>query len=95
MEESTSMLKPTVRNLYQFMSVQAELHDPRAAKYYSTIHGNEFLLVKTSGNTFRVDRVMDYAYTIRIIKNNTSQAYAYIPQFDETEVYKSGIQVTD
>lgn len=89
------MLKPTVKNLYQFMSVQAELHDPIAAYYYSTLRGNVLLIVKTSGNTFRVDRVMDCAYTIRIIKNNTSQAYAYIPQFGETRVYKSGIQVTD
>lgn len=77
------------------MSVQAELHDPIAAHYFSTLRGNVLLVVKTSGNTFRVDRVMDCAYTIRIIKNNTSQAYAYIPQFDETRVYKSGIQVTD
>lgn len=89
------MLKPTVRNLYQFMSVQAELHDPNCMYWYSTLRGNVLLIPKTSGNTFRVDRVMDRAYTIRIIKNNTSQAYAYIPQFGETKVYKSGIQVTD
>lgn len=89
------MLKPTVRNLYQFMSVQAELHNPRAAHYYSTMPGNEFLLVKSEGNTFRVDCVMNCAYTIRIIKQYTSQAYAYIPQFGETRVYKSGIRVTD
>ena len=89
------MLKPTVRNLYQFMSVQAELHNPRAAYYYSTIRKNTFLLVKTKGNTFRVDRIMDCAYTIRIIKNNVVQAYTSIPQFGETRVYKSGIRVTD
>ena len=77
------------------MSVQAELHDPIAAYYYSYIRGNVFLLVKTHGNILRVDRVMDCTYTIRIIKNNTSQAYAYIPQFGETRVYKSGIRVTD
>jgi len=95
MEESTSMLKPTVRNLYQFMSVQAELHDPKCMYWYSTIRENVFLVVKPHSNTFRVDRIMDRAYTIRIIKNNTSQAYAYIPQFGETKVYRSGIQVTD
>ena len=89
------MLKPTVRNLYQFMSVQAELHDPIAAKYYSYIHGNAFLLVKTHGNVFRVDRVIDNTYTIRILKSNDTQAYASIPQFGETRVYKSGIRVTD
>ena len=89
------MLKPTVRNLYQFMSVQAELHDPKATYWYSTIRGNAFLLVKSPSNTFRVDRVMDCTYTIRIIKNNTSQAYAYIPQFGETRIYRSGIRVTD
>lgn len=77
------------------MSVQAEMHDPKATYWYSTIRGNAFLLVKPHGNIFRVDRVMDCAYTIRIIKNNTSQAYAYIPQFGKTEVYKSGVRVTD
>ena len=95
MEGYTDMLKSTVRNLYQFMSVQAELHNPIAAYWYSNILGNAFLLVKNKGNTFRVDRIMNCAYTIRIIKNNTSQAYAYIPQFGETRVYKSGIRVTD
>ena len=95
MQGYTNMLKPTVRNLYQFMSVQAELHNPISAKYYSTVRGNAFLLVKSHSNTFRVDRVMDCASTIRIIKNNTSQAYAYIPQFGETRVYKSGIRITD
>lgn len=85
------MLKPTVRNLYQLMSVQAELHDPIAAYWYSPHQGNAFLLVKTKGNTFRVDRVIDNAYTIRIIKGNAVQAYASIPQFGETRVYKSGI----
>jgi hypothetical protein len=85
------MLKPTVRNLYQLMSVQAELHDPMAAHWYSPHCGNAFLLVKTKGNTFRVDRIIDNAYTIRIIKGNTVQAYASIPQFGETRVYKSGI----
>ena len=89
------MLKPTVRNLYQFMTVQAEMHNPIAAKYYSTIRGNEFLLVKTSGNTFRVDRISNYGYSIRILKNLSVQAYANIPQFGETKVYKSGIRVTD
>lgn len=89
------MLKPTVRNLYQFMSVQAELHDPIAAYWYSNMRGNVFLLVKTEGNTFRVDQGINYGYIIRIVKNNTTQAYASIPQFDETRVYKSGIQVTD
>ena len=89
------MLKPTVRNLYQFMSVQAKLHDPRAAKYYSTMRGNEFLLVKTKGNQFRVDQVSNYGYVIRILKDSITQTYASIPQFGETKVYRSGIQVTD
>lgn len=89
------MLKPTVRNLYQLMSVQAELHDPRAFYWYSTVRGNAFLLVKTSGNTFRIDRESDNSYTLRIIKDLSVQAYANIPQFGETRVYKSGIQVTD
>lgn len=89
------MLKPTVRNLYQFMSVQAELHDPIAAKYYSTMRGNEFLLVKTKGNQFRVDQVSNYGYVIRILKDSITQTYASIPQFGETRVYKSGIRVTD
>lgn len=89
------MLKPTVRNLYQLMSVQAELHDPVAAKYYSYIRGNAFLLVKTKGNHFRIDRVSNYGYVIRILKSSVTQAYASIPQFGETRVYKSGIRVTD
>jgi hypothetical protein len=89
------MLKPTVRNLYQLMSVQAELHDPTVAYWYSTYQGNAFLLVKTKGNTFRIDRVIDNAYSIKIIKNNAIQTYANIPQFGETRVYKSGIRVTD
>lgn len=89
------MLKPTVRNLYQFMSVQAELHDPIAAYYYSIARGNAFLLVKTHGNVFEIDRVLDNTYTLRIVKNNNTQAYACIPQFGETRVYKSGIRVTD
>lgn len=88
------MLKPTVRNLYQFMSVQAELHDPIAAHYYSTMRGNAFLLVKTKGNQFRVDQVMNYGYIIRILKNGDTHAYACIPQFSETRVYKSGIRIT-
>ena len=89
------MLKPTVRNLYQLMSVQAELHDPRATKYYSTMRGNEFLLVKTKGNQFRVDQVSNYGYVIRILKDSITQSYASIPKFRETRVYKSGIRVTD
>lgn len=90
------MLKPTVRNLYQLMSVQAELHDPVAARYYH-IRGNGFLLVKTHGNVFRVDRIPmpDASYSIKIIKDLTVQAYANIPQFGETRVYKSGIRVID
>ena len=84
------MLKPTVRNLYQFMSVQAELHDPVAAHYYSYNNNCRFLLVKISGNIFEVDHI-DNTYTIRIIKNSNTQAYAYIPQFGKTRVYKSSI----
>ena len=97
MEESINMLKPTVRNLYQFMSVQAELHDPKAVYWYSTTRGNKFLLVKTKGNTFRVDQnqILDNTYILRIIKNNVVQTYTSIPQFDETEVYRRGIRVTD
>lgn len=95
MEGYTNMLKPTVRNLYQFMSVQAELHDPIAAYWYSYMHGNAFLLVKTSGNVFDITRAFDNSYIIRITKNEVVQAYANIPQFDETRVYKSGIRVTD
>ena len=89
------MLKPTVRNLYQFMSVQAELHDPKAVYWYGTTRGNEFLLVKTKGNQFRVDQVSNYGYVIRILKDSITQTYASIPQFGETRVYKSGIRVTD
>ena len=89
------MLKPTVRNLYQLMSVQAELHDPIAAKYYSYNCRNVFLLVKASGNTFRVDRISNYGYAIRIVKDLNVRIYANIPQFGETRVYKSGIRVTD
>ena len=89
------MLKPTVRNLYQFMSVQAELHDPIAAYYYSIRRGNAFLLVKTLGSVFEIDRIPDNSYVLRITKDRVVQAYANIPQFGETRVYKSGIRVTD
>ena len=89
------MLKPTVRNLYQFMSVQAELHDPIAAYYYSIARGNAFLLVKTHGNIFEIDRALDSSYILKITKEQVVQAYASIPQFGETRVYKSGIRVTD
>ena len=89
------MLKPTVRNLYQFMSVQAELHDPIAAHYYSYNRNCRFLLVKTSGNIFEVDQISDNSYVLRIVKNSVTQAYANIPQFGETRVYKSGIRVTN
>lgn len=89
------MLKPTVRNLYQFMSVQAVLHDPRAAYYYSIRRGNAFLLVKTHGNIFEIDRKLDSSYILKITKNLVVQAYANIPQFGETKVYKSSIRVTD
>ena len=95
MQGYTNMLKPTVRNLYQLMSVQAELHDPISVYWYSPARGNVFLLVKTHGNTFRIDREPTNAYALRIIKNNVVQAYANIPQFGETRVYKSGIQVTN
>lgn len=88
------MLKPTVRNLYQLMSVQAELHNSINARYYH-IRGNVFLLVKTSGNVFRIDQALDNSYVIRITKDRIVQAYANIPQFDETRVYKSGIRITD
>ena len=89
------MLKPTVRNLYQFMSVQAELHDPIAAYYYSIRRGNVFLLVKTRGNVFEIDQIPDNSYVLKITKDQVVQAYANIPQFGETKVYKSGIRVTD
>ena len=89
------MLKPTVRNLYQFMSVQAELHDPRATYWYSHVRGNVFLLVKTAGNTFRIDRESDNAYALRILKDLRVQTYANIPQFGETKVYKYSVRVTD
>ena len=89
------MLKPTVRNLYQFMSVQAELHNPINARYYSIRRGNAFLLVKTLGSVFEVDRISDNSYVLKITKNLVVQAYANIPQFGETRVYKSGIRVID
>lgn len=89
------MLKPTVRNLYQFMSVQAELHDPKAAYYYSIRQNNRFLLVKTLGSVFEIEQEPTNAYALRIIKNRVVQTYANIPQFGETKVYKSGIRVTD
>lgn len=97
MEEYTNMLKPTVRNLYQFMSVQAELHDSKAARYYSINRNNKFLLVKTQGSVFEIDRIPlpDNSYILKITKNQVVQAYANIPQFGETRVYKSGIRVTD
>ena len=88
------MLKPTVRNLYQFMSVQAELHDPISLYWYSPARGNVFLVVKTSG-TFRIDRLPDNSYNLTVVKNSIVQTYANIPQFGETRVYKSGIRVTD
>lgn len=77
------------------MSVQAELHDPISLYWYSPARGNAFLVVKPHGNTFRIDRVLDNTYTLRIVKNGNIQAYANIPQFGETKVYKSGIRVTD
>ena len=89
------MLKPTVRNLYQFMSVQAELHNPINAYYYSINRRNAFLLVKTLGSVFEVNRLSNNSYIIQITKDLNVQAYANIPQFGETRVYKSGIQVTD
>lgn len=89
------MLKPTVRNLYQFMSVQAELHDPIAANYYTIDQNNRFLLVKTRGNIFEVEQVLDNSYIIRITKNQIVQVYANIPQFGKTRVYKSGVRITD
>lgn len=95
MEESTSMLKPTVRNLYQFMSVQAELHNPRAAYYYTIDCNNRFLLVKTRGSVFQVNQTPKNAYTLRIIKNGNIQTFTVISQFGETKVYRSGIRVTD
>ena len=88
------MLKPTVRNLYQLMSVQAELHDPISLYWYSPARGNVFLVVKTSG-IFRIDRLLDNSYNLTFVKNCVAQAYANIPQFDETRVYKSGIRITD
>ena len=77
------------------MSVQAELHDPRAAYYYSIDVNTKFLLVKTLGSVFEVAQEPTNAYAIRIIKNRIIQTYANIPQFGETRVYKSGIQVID
>ena len=61
------MLKPTVRNLYQFMSVQAELHDPKAAYYYSISQSNRFLLVKTLGSVFEIEQEPTNAYALKII----------------------------
>lgn len=89
------MLKPTVRNLYQFMSVQAELHNPKAAYWYTTDCNNRFLLVKTRGSTFQVNQTPKNAYTLRIIKNGNIQTFTVISQFGETRVYKSGIRITD
>ena len=77
------------------MSVQAELHDPKAARYYSIRRGSAFLLVKTSSNAFEIERIPDNSYILKITKNLVVQAYANIPQFGETRVYKSGIRVTD
>lgn len=89
------MLKPTVRHLYQFMSTQASLHDCKAANYYSTSSNCKFLLVKTSGNCFRVDFIVNQAYILRIIKDGIAQTQTYIPKYDETRVYKGGIQVNN
>lgn len=92
------MLKPTVRNLYQLMSVQAELHNPRAARYYSYDRTCKFLLVKSQGNIFKVNLIRllpENAYTISIVKDCVVQTYARIPRYDETKVYKGGIQVNN
>ena len=78
------------------MSVQAELHNPRAAYYYSIDVNTKFLLVKTLGSVFEVAQdPTNNTYVLGIIKDRIVQTYANIPQFDETRVYKSGIQVTD
>ena len=77
------------------MSVQAELHDSRAARYYSYARGNAFLLVKTHGNVFEINRALDSSYILKITKDLVVQAYANIPQFGETKVYKRDIRVTD
>lgn len=77
------------------MSVQAELHDPKAAYYYSISQNNRFLLVKTLGSVFEIEQEPTNAYALRIIKNRVVQTYANIPQFGETKVYKSSIRVTD
>lgn len=89
------MLKPTIRNLYQFMSVQAELHDPKAARYYSISRDNRFLLVKTLGSVLEVNQVLDNSYIIRITKDQVVQVYANIPQFDETRVYRRSLLIPD
>ena len=95
MEGYTDMLKSTVRNLYQFMSVQAELHDPISAYYYSFSQSTKFLLVKTLGSVFEVEQEPTNAYALKIIKNRVVQTYANIPQFGETRVYKYSVRVTD
>lgn len=77
------------------MSVQAELHDPKAAYYYSIRQNTKFLLVKTFGSVFEVEQEPTNAYVLKIIKNRIVQAYANIPQFGETKVYKSGVRITD
>jgi hypothetical protein len=89
------MLKPTVRNLYQFMSTQASLHDCKAAKYFSPSINCKFLLVKTRGNCFRVDFVLNELYVLRIIKDCIVQTQTSIPKYDETRIYKGGIQVNN
>lgn len=88
------MLEPTVRNLYRLMSVQAELHDPISAYYYSNNYNSRFLLVKTHGNVFEVNQ-RDTTYYMKIVKDGYIQVFTSIPRFGETQIYRRGIQVTN
>ena len=82
------MLKSTVRNLYQFMSVQAELHDPIAARWYSYNRNCAYLLVKRRGNVFDITREPDDSFGLKIFKNAYVQTYTRIPKFGETYIIK-------
>ena len=68
------------------MSVQAELHSPIAARWYSYNRNCVYLLVKRYGNVFEIDRESDNSYGLKIIKNAYVQTYARIPQFGETYI---------
>ena len=73
------------------MSVQAELHDPIAARWYSYNRNCAYLLVKRRGNVFDITREPDGSYGLKIVKSAYVQTYTRIPQFGETRIIKPSI----